>query len=95
MSGGIRWSPAPESKEAWGYGNAPKSPEEYQARYKALTETLLRNPKIMGFCYTQLTDIEQEQNGVYTFDRQEKFPAEFYRSVNAEKAAIEEETGEG
>ncbi|MBR6406833.1 MAG: beta-galactosidase [Lachnospiraceae bacterium] len=93
--GGIRWSPAPESKEAWGYGNAPKSPEEYQARYKVLTETLLRNPKIMGFCYTQLTDVEQEQNGVYTFDRQEKFPAEFYRSVNAEKAAIEEETGEG
>ncbi|MBR6323292.1 MAG: beta-galactosidase [Lachnospiraceae bacterium] len=89
--GGIRWSGEPESEKAWGYGNAPKTPEEYKARYKALTEILLANPKIMGFCYTQLTDVEQEQNGVYTFDRQEKFPAAFFREVNTQKAAIEEE----
>ena len=87
--GGIRWSGEPESEKAWGYGNAPKTPEEYRNRYRALTETLLANPKIMGFCYTQLTDVEQEQNGVYTFDRQEKFPAEFFREVNTQKAAIE------
>ena len=87
--GGIRWSVRDKGEEAWGYGNAPKTPEEYMARYKALTETLLQNPGIMGFCYTQMTDVEQEQNGVYTFAREEKFPAEFFRSVNSQKAAIE------
>ena len=28
---------------------------------------------ICGFCYTQLTDVEQEQNGIYCYDRSEKF----------------------
>ena len=87
--GGIRWSVRDKGEEAWGYGNAPKTPEEYMARYKALTEALLQNPGIMGFCYTQMTDVEQEQNGVYTYQREEKFPAEFFRSVNSQKAAIE------
>ena len=88
--GGIRWSVRDKGSEAWGYGSAPKTGEEYMARYQALTETLLGNPGIMGFCYTQMTDVEQEQNGVYTFDREEKFPAEFFRKVNSQKAAIEE-----
>ncbi len=91
--GGIRWSGEPESEKAWGYGNAPKTPEEYKTRYRALTEILLQNPKIMGFCYTQLTDVEQEQNGVYTFDRKEKFPAEFFREVNTQRAAVEQSQG--
>ena len=88
--GGIRWSVRDKGDEAWGYGNAPKTPEEYMERYEGLTKTLLQNPKIMGFCYTQMTDVEQEQNGVYTFTREEKFPAEFFRRVNSEKAAIED-----
>ena len=28
---------------------------------------------VSGYCYTQLTDVEQEQNGVYNYDRSEKF----------------------
>ena len=58
--------------------------------FKSLTDVLLDNPKILGFCYTQLTDIEQEQNGVYTYQREEKFPASFFYEVNTRKAAIEE-----
>lgn len=90
--GGIKWSPVEgnDHKVAWGYGNAPQSPEEYMARYKGLTDALLDNEKICAFCYTQLTDVEQEQNGVYTYERKEKFPAEFFFSVNARKAAIED-----
>ena len=88
--GGIRWSVRDKGDEAWGYGNAPRTEAEYMARYEGLTTALLRNPKIMGFCYTQMTDVEQEQNGVYTYQREEKFPAEFFRRVNTQKAAIEE-----
>ena len=54
----------------------------------------MENPRICGFCYTQLTDVEQEQNGLYKYDRSRKFSDETYeiiRSTNQSKAAIEEE----
>ena len=88
--GGIRWSLVDKGDNAWGYGNAPQSEQEYMDRYKALTDIFLDNEKIMGFCYTQLTDVEQEQNGVYTYNREEKFPAKFFYDVNTRKAAIED-----
>ncbi len=86
--GGIRW-PDPDV-EGWGYGNAPKTPEEYFERYKGLTEALLFNEEIFGFCYTQLYDVEQEVNGLYTYDRKEKFDISIIREINQQKAAIEE-----
>ncbi|MBQ6020014.1 MAG: beta-galactosidase [Clostridia bacterium] len=76
--------------DGWGYGNAPKTEEEFIARYKGLTEALLFNDRFFGFCYTQLTDVEQEQNGLYTYDRKPKFDPETIRAINAQKAAIEE-----
>ncbi len=90
--GGIKWSPVEgNSREvSWGYGNAPKSEEEFMIRYKGLTDALLDNPCLFGFCYTQLTDVEQEQNGVFTYDRKEKFPSEFFYIVNSRKAAVED-----
>ncbi len=84
--GGIRWS---EDPSGWGYGNAPKSREEFLARYEALTVALLNNPDHLGFCYTQLTDVEQEQNGLYTYHRQPKFPPEVISEINRRPAAIE------
>ena len=35
-------------------------------------------------------DVEQEQNGIYTYSREEKFPAERFRKINTQKAAIED-----
>ena len=60
------------------------------ARFRGLTETLLDNPDHFALCYTQLTDVEQEQNGLYTYDRKPKFPPEEIRSILARKAACEE-----
>lgn len=90
--GGIKWSPVSGNSRhiAWGYGDAPETEEEYMTRYKGLTDALLDNPCLFGFCYTQLTDVEQEQNGVFTYDRKEKFPCEFFFNVNSRKAAIED-----
>ncbi|MBQ8324549.1 MAG: hypothetical protein IJX82_05325 [Clostridia bacterium] len=48
------------------------------------------HPRICGLCYTQLTDIEQEQNGLYTYDRTPKFPPEKIHAIFARKAKIEE-----
>lgn len=87
--GGLQWSKG-DRGDAWGYGNAPKTEEEFFARYKGLTDALLDNYRMFGFCYTQLTDIEQEQNGVYYYDRTPKFDTEKFRKINSRKAAIED-----
>lgn len=87
--GGIWWNPGQKDDKAWGYGERPRTAEEFLERYRGLTEALLFNPKIAGFCYTQLYDIEQEVNGLYTFDRQPKFDPAYFFKVNQQKAAIE------
>ena len=86
--GGIRWS---DDASGWGYGEGPKTEEEFIARYDGLTTALLDNPDHCGFCYTQLTDVEQEQNGLYTYQRKAKFDPAIIRAINTKKAAIEEE----
>ena len=86
--GGIKWSA--QTENSWGYGDAPKTEEEFIDRYRGLTHALIDNPHLMGFCYTQLTDVEQEQNGLYTYDRKLKFPARIIYEINTKKAAIED-----
>ncbi len=85
--GGIKWSD--EDNGGWGYGDAPKTKEEFLDRYTSLTHSLLSNDRVLGFCYTQLYDVEQEQNGLLTYDRRFKFDPEIIYKINTEKAAIE------
>ena len=87
--GGIRWSVNESEQNAWGYGDAPKNKYEFIERYKGLTDALLDNDQMFGFCYTQLYDVEQEQNGLYTYSRKPKFEASIFRAINSRKAKIE------
>lgn len=89
--GGIWWNPGQTDGKSWGYGERPRTAEEFLQRYKDLTEALLFNPGIAGFCYTQLYDIEQEVNGLYTFDRQPKFDPAYFFQINQQKAASEKQ----
>ena len=84
--GGIGWS---ENKTGWGYGDLPKTEEEFLERLEGLTDVLLNNEYIFGFCYTQLTDVEQEQNGLYTYDRKPKFSPKKIFKIFSKKAKIE------
>ena len=91
--GGIKWV-SDESIKSWGYGEDVKTPEEFAQRYVGLTDVIMSNYKMFGFCYTQLYDIEQEQNGLYTYDREKKFDDKIYDriiAVNTQIAAIEKE----
>ncbi len=93
--GGIKWAKAKENDEevSWGYGNAPKTVEEYAERFEKLTEILLGTEKVCGLCYTQLYDVEQEQNGIYYYDRTPKFSEEIMDKLAdamKKKAKIEE-----
>lgn len=87
--GGIRWSVNENEQNAWGYGDAPKNKYEFIERYKGLTDALLDNSEMFGFCYTQLYDVEQEQNGLYTYSRKPKFDTSIFKAINSRKAKIE------
>jgi beta-galactosidase/beta-glucuronidase len=88
--GGTWWSPeAPAGQDSWGYGRRPEAIEEFYARFKGLVEVLLDNPSMFGYCYTQLTDVFQEQNGVFTFDRHPKFDLARLHVIQSRWAAIE------
>ena len=78
--GGIKWV-GDESIDSWGYGDDVKTTDEFIERYVGLTEAITGNSKIFGFCYTQLYDIEHEQNGLYTYKREKKFSDEVYEKL--------------
>jgi beta-galactosidase/beta-glucuronidase len=84
--GGTVWA---ADATGWGYGDSPGDIKEFYDRFTGLTNAILDNPRICGFCYTQLTDVEQEQNGLYTYDRKPKFDMWIIRSVTTRTAAIE------
>ncbi len=89
--GGTWWNPK-ATDESWGYGARPKTEEEVCARYEGLTSTLLNSEAVCAFCYTQLYDVEQECNGLYTYDRERKFSEEIYkriRDTNTQVAKME------
>lgn len=43
---------------------------------------MLKSPLVQGFCYTQLTDVEQEINGILTYDRKPKIGLSVIRAIN-------------
>ena len=88
--GGIWWNPSQLDDVSWGYGDRPKDHEEFYDRYEKLTMALLNHPRMCAFCYTQLTDVELEVNGLYTYERGVKHDAARIRAINTRKAAIEE-----
>jgi len=71
--GGIRWVDKENEGSSWGYGTPPKELNEFYTRLDGLMDAIIATPYVRGHCYTQLTDIEQEQNGVYNYDRTPKF----------------------
>ena len=91
--GGIWWNPElAAGEESWGYGGRPANIDEFYDRFDKLCAVLLDNPDMFGYCYTQLTDIYQEQNGIYKFDRSGKFDLSRLRAAQQRPAAIERRT---
>lgn len=66
---------------AWGYGEAPRTARELEERIRGQVSAINSIPHIGGWCYTQLTDVEQEQNGLLTYDRKPKLPLESYYQI--------------
>lgn len=89
-AGGIWWNPdADAGAQSWGYGDPPRSAGEFYRRFEELVSLLLDDASLCGYCYTQLTDVYQEQNGIYRFDRAPKFDIARIRGAQARLAALE------
>ena len=67
--GGIPWMSADNRKDSWGYGGMPTNEEEFYQRLEGQIDALIVSKHVCGFCYTQLTDVEQEKNGIYYYNR--------------------------
>ena len=86
--GGMSFTPA---CDGWGYRTIA-SEELFLKEYMQMTTAYLDCKKISGFCYTQLYDVEQEQNGLYSYARGKKFSDDVMKRIaecNTRVAAIE------
>jgi beta-galactosidase/beta-glucuronidase len=71
---------APGAANEWGYSGIEPTAEAFVTRLEGLVKAIEANPAFAGYCYTQLTDVEQEINGLTTFDRKPKVdPAQIKR----------------
>ena len=80
--GGIAFIPAGAKVpgESWGYSGVEKSAESALSRLRSQLTAIARLG-FAGFCYTQITDVEQEVNGLMTYDRKPKFPVEEVKAI--------------
>ena len=69
------------SGDAWGYNEGAASAEDYARLLREQVEAVLDTPHFCGYCYTQLTDVMQEVNGLLWPDRTPKLPKEQYRAI--------------
>ena len=77
--GGISYQK--DGTEGWGYSNA-ESDDDFAKRYHDVIAPLLDSPYVQGFCYTELTDVEQEINGLLTYDREPKISVDTIKAIN-------------
>jgi hypothetical protein len=95
--GGIWWNAEAATAdgtnrdESWGYGDRVADLEEFYTRFTGLVDVLLDNPLMFGYCYTQLTDVFQEENGIYRFDRSSKLDVPRIKAIQTRAAAYEKD----
>jgi beta-galactosidase/beta-glucuronidase len=77
--GGIAFN-IPDSL-GWGY-TVVSTEKEFLEVYERIIEAVYNSKAIYGFCYTQLTDVEQEINGLLTYDRKPKCQLESIKEIN-------------
>ena len=80
--GGIAFS---AEETGWGYYNKVGSEGEFLKRLEPITDFLIKSRKFSGFCYTQLTDVMQETNGLLREDRTPKLPLEKLKKIFGKK----------
>ena len=75
--GGIKMN----SDKGWGYGNQVRDENEYLERFKGLNDAIRKTEYMTGFCFTQLTDVQQEINGLVDENRNDKFSIDVIKNI--------------
>lgn len=71
-----------QDEKGWGYGEQVKTEEEFLNRFRSITKAIKDTDYICGYCYTQITDVQQEINGLLTEDRKPKIDPAKIKEVN-------------
>ena len=67
---------------SWGYGKSAVTKEEFYQRLENQVDALLSlSDHVWGYCYTQLTDVEQEENGIFYYDRRAKYDSARLKAI--------------
>lgn len=80
--GGIAFN---NDDSGWGYGNKVNTKEEFIQRFDSITTAVKELPYVCGFCYTQVSDVQQEINGLMDIERNFKVEPETIREINERK----------
>ncbi|PAD68214.1 glycoside hydrolase family 2 [Bacillus sp. 7586-K] len=76
--GGIAFN----SEKGWGYGDQVESEKDFLYRYESITQAIKDTSYISGYCYTQITDVQQEVNGLLNEEREPKVDVKKIREIN-------------
>ncbi|MCH3970832.1 MAG: beta-glucuronidase [Prevotella sp.] len=79
--GGLPWMKTQDHKNSWGYGGDFKNMEDFYECLQREVDALKTCKNVCGFCYTQLTDVEQEKNGICYYDRTPKFDMKRIKTI--------------
>ena len=80
--GGIAFN---NDDSGWGYGNKVNTKEEFIRRFDCITTAVKEIPYVCGFCYTQVSDVQQEINGLMDIERNFKVEPEVIKEINERK----------
>ncbi|MGN0232983.1 MAG: glycoside hydrolase family 2 protein [Bacteroidaceae bacterium] len=89
--GGLPWIPKEERANSWGYGQNIDTLEDFYSILEKEIDALKACKHVVGFCYTQITDVEQEKNGIYYYDRRPKFDAARLKAIFEKIPSVIEE----
>ncbi|MEF2248817.1 glycoside hydrolase family 2 protein [Paenibacillus sp. IITD108] len=71
-----------KSETGWGYGNQVASDEAFIGRFRSITQAIKDLDYVVGYCYTQVSDVQQEVNGLLTEDRKPKIDLAIVKEIN-------------
>lgn len=77
--GGIAFN---NDDSGWGYGDKVNSTETFIKRFDSITSAIGELPYVCGYCYTQVTDVQQEINGLMDIERNYKVDPKVIKEIN-------------
>ncbi len=84
--GGIAFTSGREGD--WGYGNMVSTEEEFLSRFDKITTAIKKIPYCCGYCYTQVSDVQQEVNGLLDAEHKYKIAPEKLKEINERQEGI-------